>query len=64
MQGVKPATGLTDVFNDEVAGEVRLGSRPATEEPLGVLERKVDLPEGHRAGVEPDVEDILDPAHR
>ena len=57
VQGVEPAAGLADVFDDEVAREVVL-------EPFGVVEGIVHLGETHGAGVEPDVEDILDTAHR
>ncbi len=57
VQRVEPAARLPDVLDDEVAREVVL-------EPLGVLEGVVHLGEAHRPGVEPHVEDVLDPAHR
>ena len=57
VQGVEPAARLPDVLDDEVAREVVL-------EPLGVLEGVVHLREAHRPRVEPDVEDLLDAAHR
>ena len=53
---VEPAAGLPDVLDDEVARVVVL-------EPVAVLERVVHLGVRHRAGVEPDVEDVGDPAH-
>ena len=56
VQQVEPAAGLADVLDDEVARVVVL-------EPVAVLERVVHLGERHRAGVEPDVEHVLDPAH-
>ena len=57
VQGVEPAAGLADVLDDEVRRVVPL-------EPRLVLEGVVDLGVGHRAGVEPDVQDVGDPAHR
>ena len=56
VQRVEPAAGLIDVFDDEVGREM-LG------EPLGVLERVVDLGERHRARLEPTVEHLGHPAH-
>ena len=56
VHGVEPAAGLPDVLHDEVAREVVL-------EPVGVLERVVGLGVRHRAGVEPDVQDLAHPAH-
>ncbi len=53
---VEPAAGLPDVLDDEVRRVVGI-------EPLLVLHRVVHLGVGHRAGVEPDVENVLDPAH-
>ncbi len=53
---VEPAARLVDVFDDEVGREVIL-------EPLGIVERVVDLGEGHRPGLEPAVEDLVDAAH-
>ena len=54
---VEPAARLADVLDDEVTGEM------SALEPLLVLERVVHLRVGHRAGVEPDVEHVGDPAH-
>ncbi len=54
---VEPAARLAVVLDDEVAGEVVV-------EPLGVLERVVDLGERHRAGLEPAVQHLGHPAHR
>ena len=56
MQHVEPAAGLADVLDDEVRRVVGV-------EPFLVLERVVDLAVGHGAGVEPDVQDVLDAAH-
>ena len=56
MQHVEPAAGLPDVLHDEVRRVVGV-------EPLLVLERVVHLAVGHGAGVEPDVQDVLDAAH-
>ena len=53
---VEPTAGLPDVLDDEVGRVVRV-------EPLGVVEGVVHLCEGHRPGVEPDVEDVAHPAH-
>ncbi len=71
MQRVEPAAGLADVLDDEIAGEVRFFAarcsglaRHPTREPVLVLERVVHLRIRHRPGVEPDVEDVLDAAHR
>ena len=57
VEGIEPSTGLPDVLNDEVGGAVAV-------EPVAVLERVVNLREGHRPGVEPDIEHIVDAAHR
>ena len=57
VQRVEPAAGLADVLADEIRREVLL-------EPLRVLERVVQLREGHRAGLEPAVEDVFDAPHR
>ena len=57
VQRVEPAAGLTDVLDDEVAREVCV-------EPLLVRERVVHLAIRHRPRIEPDVEDVLDAAHR
>src|SRR5690606_26757717 len=56
VQRVEQAAGLGGVLDDEVARVVVL-------EPLGVLERVVDLRERHGAGLEPAVEDLGDAAH-
>ena len=69
MQGVKPAPGLSDVFDDEVAGimAVDLLARVGgidTVEPLFILERVMHLGIGHGTGVEPHVENVFDPSHR
>ena len=56
VQHVEPAAGLADVLDDEVRRVVRV-------EPFLVLERVVHLAVGHGAGVEPDVQDVLDAAH-
>ena len=55
-QRVEPAAGLVDRLADEVGGEALL-------ELLLVLERVVELREGHRAAVVPGVDHRLDPAH-
>ncbi len=55
-QGVEPAAGLVDRLADVVGGE-------ALREQLLVLERVVELGEGHRAAVVPGVDHRLDPAH-
>ena len=41
MHGVEPATGLADVFDDEIGGVMRV-------EPLVVVEGVVHLGKGHR----------------
>ena len=69
MQGVKPAPGLSDVLDDEVAGimAVDLLARVGgidTVEPLFILERVMHLGIGHGTRVEPHVEDVFDPSHR
>ena len=69
MQRVKPAPGLSDVLDDEVAGimAVDLLARVGgidTVEPLFILERVMHLGIGHGTGVEPHVEDVFDPSHR
>ena len=56
VQGVKPATRLADVLDDEVARVVRL-------EPFLVLERVVNLRVRHRTRLEPAVENVRDTAH-
>ncbi len=56
VEHVEPAARLADVLHDEVRGVVGV-------EPLAVLERVVDLAVGHRSGVEPDIEHVLDAAH-
>ena len=53
---VEPAPRLGHVLDDEVARVVAL-------EPLGVLERIVDLRERHRSRFEPAVEHLGDAAH-
>ena len=55
-QRVEPAAGLVDRLADVVGGE-------ALREQLLVLERVVELGEGHRAAVVPGVDHRLDPAH-
>ena len=55
-QRVEPAAGLVDRLADEVGREALL-------EQLLVLERVVELREGHRAAVVPGVDHRLDPAH-
>ena len=55
-QRVEPAAGLVDRLADEVGREALL-------EQLLVLERVVELGEGHRAAVVPGVDHRLDPAH-
>jgi hypothetical protein len=55
-QGVEPAPGLVDRLADEVGGE-------ALPEELLVLERVMELGEGHRPGVEPRIDHGRDPAH-
>ena len=54
---VEPPPSLADVLDDEVAGIVMI-------EPLGVLERVVNLCERHRTGLEPAVEDFGHTTHR
>ncbi|GAP60285.1 hypothetical protein AHiyo1_37810 [Arthrobacter sp. Hiyo1] len=56
VQHVEPAAGLPDVLDDEVGRVVGV-------EPFLVLERIVHLPVGHGARVEPDIQDVLHPAH-
>ena len=56
VQRVEPAARLADVLGDEVARVVVL-------EPVAVLERVVHLGVGHRARVEPHVQDVRDAAH-
>ena len=56
VKGVEPAPGLVDVLHDEISREVVL-------EPLLVLERIVDLGEGHRPRFEPAVQHLGHPAH-
>jgi hypothetical protein len=63
VHGVEPAAGLADVLDDEVAREVRLRTAGSAVEPVPVLERVVHLGVRHRAGVEPDIQHVLDPAH-
>ena len=55
-QRVEPAARLVDRLADEVGREALL-------EQLLVLERVVELREGHRAAVVPGVDHRLDPAH-
>ena len=57
VQRVEPSARLADVLDDEVARVVVL-------EPLLVFEGVVHLREGHRAGLEPTVENVGDAAHR
>ena len=57
VQRVEPAPGLVDVLDNEVGREVVV-------EPLAVLERVVHLGEGHRARLEPAVQDLRYPPHR
>ena len=57
MERVEPATGLVEPFGDEPGRERRF-------EPLGVLERVVQLPIGHRARFEPAVEHLGSAGHR
>ena len=69
MQRVKPAPGLSDVLDDEVAGIMavdllaRVGGIDSVE-PLFILERVMHLGIGHGTRVEPHVEDVFDPSHR
>ena len=53
---VKPTTRLANVFDDEVRGVVRI-------KPVRVLEGVVNLSEGHRPRVKPDVQHIGDASH-
>jgi len=55
-QRVEPAAGLVDRLADEVGRELPL-------EDALVLERPVVLRVGHRARVEPDIDQVQDPAH-
>ena len=57
VQQVEPATGLANVFDDEVGREVLL-------EILLVLERVMVLGERHRTGLEPAVQHVGDAVHR
>ena len=56
VHGVEPTAGLGEILDDEVRREVIV-------EPLLVLERVVDLREGHRTRLEPAVEHLRDAAH-
>ena len=56
MQRIKPATRLTDVFNNEVTGIVLI-------KPFLIFKRIMHLSKRHRATLKPAVENFGNPAH-
>jgi len=62
MQGVEPSAGLVDALGDEV-GREGPGFTGLWTDHVTVLEGVMPLGIGHGAAVEPDVDEVRDPAH-
>src|SRR5699024_4479409 len=56
VHGVKPAASLANVFDNEVGWIVGI-------KPVFVFHRVMHLGVWHRSGVEPDIQDVIDPTH-